>query len=322
MSELTEQQTKEYLKTALSLEVALYQNDQLIQQYTKQRKDNAPVKPAEGALLPPPEPTLRSLSDARTEGMTPGRWGVLALFYGCFCLGAMLFYSAWLMRDTGSAGTLVFFGLVLLALSAGCFYHLWSVSKRELEAAKEKINTENQKATWQYEQAMQCYRTAMLEADKEYNAQMQAYDLETNEQLRKFDEVHEILTKSLDEWYSLNVVYEKYRNLVAIATIYEYFDSRRCAALEGRDGAYNMYEGELCANVIIGSLTQIISDLDQIKCGQYALYKQLSCANAKVTTLLQNIQDAQELTVHYAEAAAIAAAADKKITGEIIIKHS
>ena len=117
----------------------------------------------------------------------------------------------------------------------------------------------------------------------------------------------------METLYSQNIVYSKYRNLIAIATIYEYFESGRCCELEGSNGAYNLYENELRANIIIGSLSQIISDIQQIKNGQYALYQELSRSNK----LLESIADNTQLTAYYANVAAVAASADRYIVGMV-----
>jgi hypothetical protein len=152
---------------------------------------------------------------------------------------------------------------------------------------------------------------------QEYEDKQTAYNQETCEQIKKFEEVKQTLQISLTKLYSQNIVYAKYRNFVAIATIYEYFESGRCFELEGPNGAYNMYEGELRSSIIICSLSEIISNLGQIKNGQFALYQQIQRSQENVTHLLNNIYDAQVLTAYYANAAAVAASADRIIFGII-----
>ena len=135
--------------------------------------------------------------------------------------------------------------------------------------------------------------------------------------MEKFNQTKVLLQTTLNNLYAKNIVYSKYRNLVAIATIYEYFESGRCTELEGPNGAYNLYESELRSNIIICSLSKIISDLGQIKNGQYALYEQINRSNQTVCELLNNINNTQKMTTYYAEAAAVAASADRYIVGMV-----
>ena len=52
------------------------------------------------------------------------------------------------------------------------------------------------------------------------------------------------ISNTLDSVYSLDIIHPKYRNMVAVIRILEYFDSGRCTALTGAYGAYNKYEDE------------------------------------------------------------------------------
>lgn len=94
------------------------------------------------------------------------------------------------------------------------------------------------------------------------------------------------LYKCRNELYSYGVVYEKYHNVVAVSTFYEYLMSGRCEALEGVNGAYNLYESELRADLIIGRLDQITETLEQIRDNQYTLYSEMK----KTNTHLSNLQ--------------------------------
>lgn len=80
--------------------------------------------------------------------------------------------------------------------------------------------------------------------------------------------------------YSADIVFPKYRNIEAMTTMYEYFETGRCVSLKGPDGAYNLYEAELRSKAIIGRLDvvsdklDVISDqLSAIQANQYTLYR-------------------------------------------------
>ena len=75
----------------------------------------------------------------------------------------------------------------------------------------------------------------------------------------------EEISKSLDSLYSLNIIYPKYRYMVAVIRMLEYFESGRCTALTGADGAYNKYEDEVTQETIISRLDVAINCLYQLK---------------------------------------------------------
>lgn len=91
---------------------------------------------------------------------------------------------------------------------------------------------------------------------------------------------------SLNDLYSLNIIYSKYRNdIVAVNSFYEYFISGRVYSLaasrsSGNDGAYNLYENELRLDRITNKLDVIINQLEQIKENQYMLYNAIQEANS------------------------------------------
>lgn len=75
--------------------------------------------------------------------------------------------------------------------------------------------------------------------------------------------------------YAFNIIFSKYRNIVAISTFYEYLMTGRCSSLEGADGAYNLYESECRADMIISQLSVVIESLEQVKQNQYLIYSAL-----------------------------------------------
>lgn len=102
------------------------------------------------------------------------------------------------------------------------------------------------------------------------------------------------IVKVRDKFYSYNIIYGKYRNYVALTTLYEYLDSGRCRTLDGSDGAYNLLETEMRANEIITQLNTIASSLEDIKDNQFMLYKELK----EVNTYLASVDHSMKVAVN------------------------
>ncbi len=92
--------------------------------------------------------------------------------------------------------------------------------------------------------------------------------------------------------YSYNIIFGKYRNVVALSTFYEYLMAGRCTTLEGADGAYNIYESEVRADRIIGQLSEVLIKLDDIKAGQYMIYSEMQQVNTNLNKLSHTMETA------------------------------
>lgn len=120
--------------------------------------------------------------------------------------------------------------------------------------------------------------------------------------------------KALNELYSYDIIFGKYRNFVAVSTFYEYIASGRCNSLEGADGAYNLYENEIRANQIISQLSEVIVSLDKIQKNQYVIYKaieqsnrQLKMLNSSMDTVISSLEKIGDTMDTIADNTAIAA---------------
>lgn len=107
----------------------------------------------------------------------------------------------------------------------------------------------------------------------------------------------ELLTKTYEArntLYAANIVFEKYRDIVALSTFYEYLMAGRCTSLEGSSGAYNLYEMESRANMIITQLAQIEKSLQKIRQTQYMICDQLSAMNYALDRMNSTMDAAYE----------------------------
>lgn len=127
------------------------------------------------------------------------------------------------------------------------------------------------------------------------NAKMNAFmekPLEATEQL-------------LEEYYSNDFIYPKYRNLPALTSIYEYLITGRCEGLTGPHGAYNLYEDELRKDTVISQLSVVIQNLEQIKQNQYMLYQQVKSVQKTVNAVICELQQIKGYTIRISQLTAL-----------------
>lgn len=105
-------------------------------------------------------------------------------------------------------------------------------------------------------------------------------------------------TKSvLHSYYAINVLYPKYQNWVAVASILEYYQAGVCHKLEDVDGAYNKYDQEVLLKTIICSLGDILANLEEIKNNQYLLYKAITGSNRNINYMMNRLLSNNEMIV-------------------------
>ena len=171
---------------------------------------------------------------------------------------------------------------------------------------QEKYEQDVSRYERKYEQELKDYHAKIETAQKEFEEREKGYarGLEAVKKLEvSCSETREIL----EQLYDANVVFPKYRNLVAMSSMYEYLASGRCSQLTGPDGAYNLFEFELRQNIIIGELGIIIEQLEDIKRGQYMLYTELQKTNQILSDISSDIEKLVETGQEISEATNIAA---------------
>lgn len=94
---------------------------------------------------------------------------------------------------------------------------------------------------------------------------------------------------ALAKAYSYDIIHPKYRNLVAVYTMYEYYQSGRCSVLTGHEGAYNLYENESRQNHIISMLGQINERLDGMEKNQYYLWSAIKETQSSLSSLSSRV---------------------------------
>jgi len=183
-------------------------------------------------------------------------------------------------------------------------------NKKKVLAENEELRLKYQNAVKNYEEQVSSYESKknllIREADREiekYSAELkelqQSNSLNTDitnssliqrkQLIDKEITEAETLLKSICECrsiiYNYDIVFIKYRDVVALSTFYEYLQAGRCTTLIGANGAYNLYEEQLRGEKIIGQLSQVISQLDEIKESQYMIYSELQKVNKNLDRL-------------------------------------
>lgn len=125
-----------------------------------------------------------------------------------------------------------------------------------------------------YKKAVQQYNNLVNnDTARVNNENIQKQQLE--QQIKDMQDKINNISETLNQLYSLDIIHPKYRNMITVIRLLEYFDSGRCTALTGAGGAYNKYEEEIRQDAIISKLDTAINCLYQIRDTQYMLYESL-----------------------------------------------
>ena len=159
------------------------------------------------------------------------------------------------------------------------YEHLVAIRKKVLtNSISEYINNNNTNVevlSQEIENSYQNYNKYINDNNSSYSKELKSIDYE----LKYIIDCIEKDIKLQLKLYSYNIIYGKYRNYIAIASFVDYFSSGRISSLEGTDGAYNLYEQESRADIVISKLDDIINSLEKIKENQYYIYNELNNIN-------------------------------------------
>lgn len=320
MFEMTVENLTNYLKAAAELEASIYRQEKVKKQAQYELKYKAPSKPnvekpvdPMSKMQPPPEPKL--LNEA-------GGYFPVALFLIIGVIGLVVFFSTGSTKDD-----LDYLGLCISVFSLLIFFLMFFITRsvlrdnaKAMERYKEKCNEYEiscATAKAEYDQAMVEYKHKNKIAYDQYEEEVRLakrnYDAAQNA-VCQLDSPLEETKQALSTLYSMDIIYPKYRELVAMCTMYEYFVTGRCSELTGPNGAYNLYESELRQNLIINRLDTIISNLEMIRQNQYMLYQEMKNTNtilgnissdvSKILKSAQQIEKASNITAYCAQVTA------------------
>ena len=300
---------KAYTARAAELEIAIYTQKKLMDEY-KDKISRARPRPPHKPNIKIPVRPVKPTEQTSKGGCNWGLWLALGI---PIAIGCIAFISALPVFGLIVTGLCVF-GAASMLSSQGNDNEKAKQTMRQYEKDMVKYNSDMESYRRGCQYAQQNYEYAM----QEYNGLVKEYDTKCSSIIQQHDNTLQALEEALAAHYNSGLIFPKYRNMVAITTISEYLVSGRCYELEGPNGAYNLYEMELRQNIVINQLSSIITNLEQIRNNQYTLYQELVKANDTVEQVLSTVRGVEEntrLTAYFAEVNAIIAAAPRVTIG-------
>lgn len=143
-----------------------------------------------------------------------------------------------------------------------------------------------QKEMKEYNKKVEEYKKCLVDDAKRVDAE-RVKDAALESSYSVLRSANEKTKNCLQQLYSKNVLYPKYRNYACVCTLYEYFDSGRCTTLEGHEGAYNLLENEMRLNRIITQNDRILENLETVKQNQELLYESIQEGNQKADQIIR-----------------------------------
>ena len=262
---------KEYLDIVVTMEKNIYLQNSLISQMRERyaqlgqahiyNEPTAPKDSSGGGIV-----AAIMNGGLAFIGFLLARWG-LQLIYGSDSLGSLL-------------GVVVsFLGGIFLMLGVFMEIAMFGADAR----AKERYLEEKRSYDIAYAEYEENIRMDKERVRKE-ELEKKVLSLE----ILLLQEQNKNSRQNLEQIYSPNIIFPKYRNLVMLCSIYEYICAGRCTTLEGHEGAYNILEMEIRLDRIITQLDLVIARLDVIRNNQYMLYSAIQETNQQITQILKS----------------------------------
>ena len=313
MAELTAAQTTEYLKQVATIETSLYQQTEV----KKKAHDELVMPKVTKCQVTKPEKRSVKEPDKPYFHLACFTW-----FPMIMAIVALVFVAGevWLVVEKEPQYAIIVFAVgaavELCIFLVYLFYSIWEYKsdQKTYQAQCAYHATEVQAAEKKYAEQMKRYNADVEAANAEYNLAVQTAQTKfeaASTEVAKLDAPLVETRQLLDQLYAMDIIFPKYRNMVAICTMYEYFAAGRCTELTGANGAYNLYEQELRQNLIINQLEQVNANLEQVKQNQYILYQGIMETNQALQSMSHDIRGILNLTTDIAESSKVTAFCSK-----------
>jgi hypothetical protein len=295
MAEMTTQKLTEYLKYVSQLETSVYKQTEV-----RNRAKKALNKPiVRKATVTKPQkidisqPIPVTIIDAFKNVLTNSL--AVAAMIGAVCF--VLLLLSFTISDEELKGIWITMFLIGVLTTWGIWVlkALPYYSKQKKEYSKKLRDYEFglKQVQAKYKQDMQVYEANEKIATEKYNAAVQKAEKAFRDASVEVAKLDKPLTETqtlLNRIYAMDIIFPKYRNMIAMCTIYEYFASGRCTELTGPTGAYNLYESELRQNIIINQLELVNANLEQIRQNQYMLYQSIAETNRALNDISASVK--------------------------------
>ena len=301
---------KLYLEQAAKLESSVYEQ----QKGCALAKSNIVMPVHSEPKLP--EPVLKQAYCPRHPGKIQTKKGLLAFFILVELIGLVVLIIGISSRESDAIIPGALFlasGSLLLGVWIAFYVKMkkdYNESVKGFNAAMDNYKVLQETYRKDNDEAMNLYRIQVEEAkisyEKEYAEKVKCYE-EAQKTLLLMNSIYDETKKTLENVYAHNVIFPKYRNMTAMFTMLEYFQTGRVSELTGPNGAYNLYEAEVRQNIIINKLDTIISKLDQIKENQFLLYSEMRNISGHLSSINQNTMDLLDTNKHIEANTAITA---------------
>lgn len=315
---------KEYLKNVAELESSIYNQKEILENSKAVFSKNKPTMQTvtKRTAAYPPKPVSLEKGDYRSAERKEkdSRRGIARLVSACvfMIIGIIMLIASvcevdgwpWFLVGGIACIVLPFIAFMVLPganwTSDECVQN-YEKAMAEYQAQCEQINQKNAALEKDFENRQR-------KANAEFDKKRKIYEENSREITTKLNSNLSETERILKSYYDKDIIFEKYRNLVAMTTMYEYFASGRCSELEGPNGAYNLFEQETRQNVIITNLQDINQHLGDIKNNQFVLYQamnqgletmnKISADISAMANSVKSIEQASQITAYFAEISA------------------
>lgn len=262
----------------------------------------------------PQQPTLKNIEQKNEKwNLMPTAYFEDAIIPGAITSAIILVLVLTVERDIvvwlfSSLGNMLLFGSGTIAF-VFMIILIWAVIldiKNEKRRIKEKQQSEinNQKSREaayqknlvQYNQKLNQYNQKVGN-DKQRVQRELAQKQYLEEQCGMLTIILKTSKAKLEQIYDYDILEKKYRNIVAVASLYEYLKHERTRSLQrtGNDeGAYNIYEMEIRLNKIVTNTDTIIQKLDVVIKNQYEIADTLREAKNSIDNLVISVNNASK----------------------------
>lgn len=121
-----------------------------------------------------------------------------------------------------------------------------------------------------------------------------------------------IAQKNLRQIYDVNVLPAKYRNLTAVATLYEYLETGRCNIITGHGGIYDTYETERIHLAQLQQMVEMNQRLSRIEDNQRYICQEMQKANSTLRSINSSLKEIEKTNAEISRNTAISAVANQQ----------